>query len=208
MNRQRQYKQKRRSNGPVLFVFLVLGLVYYISQTESFNIDWGSPTHLFKEDEPKHVTELHPEVAAKKSQLVELAKQKGIQIMITEGHRSEERQNELYEQGRTTEGQIVTSARGGESYHNYGLAIDFAIRVSEDKVIWDMEYDGNNNGESDWMEVVSIAKNLGFEWGGDWVNFPDYPHLQYDFGYSIAELQRGKRPPGYEIEPEDLEASE
>jgi len=41
-----------------------------------------------------------------------------------------------------------------------------------------MEYDGNNNNQSDWMEVVDIAKNLGFEWGGDWQGFKDYPHFQ------------------------------
>lgn len=205
MNRQRQ--KKRGRSRPIGFILILLGLIYFISQTDSFKMDWGGPIDFLEEDEPENVTGLHPEVAQKKSQLVKLAKQEGIDLIITEGHRSEERQNELYEQGRTAEGQIVTSARGGESYHNYGLAIDFAIRVSEDKVIWDMEYDGNNNGQSDWMEVVAIAKSLGFEWGGDWANFPDYPHLQYDFGYSIAELQRGKRPPGYNLKPEDLEAS-
>ncbi|MDR7245749.1 hypothetical protein J2W47_004872 [Priestia megaterium] len=41
-----------------------------------------------------------------------------------------------------------------------------------------MEYDGNNNNKSDWMEVVAIAKNLGFEWGEDWQGFKDYPHFQ------------------------------
>ncbi|MNY82762.1 Peptidoglycan L-alanyl-D-glutamate endopeptidase CwlK precursor [compost metagenome] len=58
-----------------------------------------------------------------------------------------------------------------------------------------MTYDGNGNGESDWMEVVSIAKGLGFTWGGDWENFPDYPHLQMDFGYTIRQLKSGLRPP-------------
>ncbi len=57
-----------------------------------------------------------------------------------------------------------------------------------------MEYDGNNNGKSDWMEVVEIAKDLGFSWGGDFTRFKDYPHLQMDFGLSIRDLQRGKRP--------------
>ncbi len=41
-----------------------------------------------------------------------------------------------------------------------------------------MEYDGNQNGKSDWLEVVEIAKTLGFEWGGDWKRFKDYPHLE------------------------------
>jgi peptidoglycan L-alanyl-D-glutamate endopeptidase CwlK len=89
----------------------------------------------------------------------------------------------------------VTNAQGGESYHNYGLAIDFALRTPEGDVVWDMERDDNGNGQADWMEVVELAKELGFTWGGDWANFPDYPHLQMDFGLSINDLKRGKRPP-------------
>lgn len=83
----------------------------------------------------------------------------------------------------------------GESYHNFGLAIDFALMSVDGQVIWDMKYDGNGNSRADWMEVVEIAKDLGFEWGGDWTQFKDYPHLQMNFGLSIWELQRGKRPP-------------
>ncbi len=138
--------------------------------------------------------ELHPIVEEKKDQLVEKAEDQGISIIITEGFRTAERQDELYQQGRSEEGDIVTYAEGGESYHNYGLAIDFALQNENGRAIWNMNYDGNDNGESDWMEVVEIAKKLGFEWGGDWTRFKDYPHLQMDFGLSIYELKRGKRP--------------
>lgn len=205
---RRQTHQRRGTSGRLLLMLLLLGLVYYISQSDTFHINWSLPFFREVEEEQFEVTGLHPVVAEKQNKLVERARKNGIKIIITEGYRSKERQDELFEQGRSTAGQIVTSARGGESYHNYGLAIDFAIRVSADKVIWDMDYDGNGNGKSDWMEIVEIAKELGFEWGGDWASFPDYPHLQYDFGYSIAELQRGKRPPGYKLDTKDLEASE
>ncbi|MBM7650254.1 peptidoglycan L-alanyl-D-glutamate endopeptidase CwlK [Bacillus ectoiniformans] len=140
-------------------------------------------------------TQLHPEVIEKKDALVSKAAEKGIPIVITDGFRSFSEQNELYEQGRSAEGNIVTHVEGGESYHNYGLAIDFAIQLDNGQVIWDMEHDGNKNGQSDWMEVVDLAKDLGFTWGGDWMGFKDYPHLQMDFGLSIRELKNGKRPP-------------
>ncbi|PPA71139.1 M15 family metallopeptidase [Jeotgalibacillus proteolyticus] len=139
-------------------------------------------------------TELHPIVEESKNELVDRAADKGIEVVITDGFRSKEEQDEIYAQGRTTEGSIVSYAEGGESYHNYGLAIDFALRTESGNVVWDMEYDGNNNGKSDWMEVVDIAKDLGFEWGGDFARFNDYPHLQMTFGLSIRELQRGERP--------------
>jgi len=139
-------------------------------------------------------TELHPIVKERSNQLIQQAAEKGIVILITDDFRSAEDQDRLYEQGRTAEGNIVTHARGGESFHNFGLAIDFAIKTPSENVIWDMQYDGNQNGNSDWDEVVEMAKALGFEWGGDWAQFKDYPHLQMNFGLTLADLQNGKRP--------------
>lgn len=144
---------------------------------------------------PPPVTSLHPVVAAKMMELIKLTSKAGITILITDGFRSSLEQDALYEQGRSAKGQVVTNVKGGASYHNYGLAIDFALRTPHGDVIWDLKYDGNRNGKADWAEVVAIAKTLGFAWGGDWKTFKDYPHLQMDFGYSINELKRGKRPP-------------
>ncbi|WP_045522218.1 M15 family metallopeptidase [Neobacillus niacini] len=139
-------------------------------------------------------TELHPVVKERSDQLVQQAAKKGIVVLITDGFRSIEEQNRIYEQGRTAEGNIVTNAKGGESYHNYGLAIDFALETPSGNVIWDRQYDRNQNGKADWSEVVQMAKSLGFEWGGDWKDFKDYPHFQMDFGLTIADLQDGQRP--------------
>jgi peptidoglycan L-alanyl-D-glutamate endopeptidase CwlK len=146
-----------------------------------------------KEDIPMP-TELNETVAQKRDELISLAADKGINVVITADFRSSEEQDELYAQGRTTDGDIVTNAKGGESYHNYGLAIDFALMNINGEIVWDMEYDGNGNSKSDWSEVVEIAKSLGFDWGGDWVSFKDYPHFQMDFGLSIEDLQNGERP--------------
>ncbi|MCR6596999.1 M15 family metallopeptidase [Bacillus halotolerans] len=121
---------------------------------------------------------LDPIVKQNADTLKAAASNKGISIVITEGFRSFKEQDELYKQGRTKKGNIVTYAKGGESYHNYGLAIDFALQKKDGSILWDMDYDGNQNGKSDWLEVVTIAKQLGFEWGGDWERFKDYPHLQ------------------------------
>ncbi|MGM0806809.1 MAG: M15 family metallopeptidase [Bacillota bacterium] len=140
-------------------------------------------------------TELHPIVAENRDLLIQKASEKGINIVITDDFRSAAEQDRLYEQGRSREGTIVTHVEGGESYHNYGLAIDFALKLDDGSVVWELERDDNGNGQSDWMEVVGIAKDLGFEWGGDWAGFKDYPHLEMDFGLSIRELRYGERPP-------------
>ncbi|MFC6649462.1 M15 family metallopeptidase [Paenibacillus rhizoplanae] len=56
-----------------------------------------------------------------------------------------------------------------------------------------MNLDVDKDGVTDWLEVIQEAKALGFEWGGDWTSFKDYPHLQMVFGLKIADLRAGKQ---------------
>ena len=102
-------------------------------------------------------------------------------------------QDALYAQGRTKAGAKVTNAKGGQSYHNYGLAIDIVLLVDKDKngtyetASWDIKTDFDGDSKADWMEIVAIFKRYGFEAGIDW-KFVDAPHFQKTFGKSINEL--------------------
>ncbi len=171
----------------MFIILFVITLFFLYNQLED-------DRHVYLGEDAPLPSELHPIVEDRKNILIEEAAAINIDVFITEGNRSIERQNQLYEQGRSKEGNIVTHARGGESYHNYGLAIDYALRNEAGEIIWDIHYDGNHNGQPDWFEVADIAKDLGFEWGGDWRNFKDYPHLQMTFDLSIRQLQKGFRP--------------
>jgi peptidoglycan L-alanyl-D-glutamate endopeptidase CwlK len=90
----------------------------------------------------------------------------GKEIRVTEGYRSCERQNELYAQGRTTPGPIVTNARCGQSNHQKGTAFDVVFRKG-----------GYNVPESQWQWVGQEGKKLGLKHGGDW-KFKDNPHFE------------------------------
>lgn len=103
----------------------------------------------------------------------------GIHPYITETYRSFERSDDLYAQGRTKPGSIVTNARGGSSLHNYSLAIDFVLMVNG-KMDWTV----NHN----WMVVVNIFKQHGFKWGGEFKSIKDYPHFENTFGYTVKQL--------------------
>ncbi|MBU9705935.1 M15 family metallopeptidase [Paenibacillus sp. AK121] len=127
--------------------------------------------------------------------LIDFAYACGVPIVITQGLRTIDEQNGLYAQGRSKPGQIVTNARGGYSYHNFGVAIDFALLLPDGKnVSWDMRRDGDGDGIADWNEVVAEAKRIGWNWGGDWRSFKDYPHFEMTFGLSTADYRAGKRP--------------
>jgi len=104
-------------------------------------------------------------------------------------------QNALYAQGRTTAGKVVTNAKGGRSYHNFGLAVDIVLVVDKDgngsyeSASWDTKSDFDGDGKSDWQEVVTIFKQHGWVWGGDWM-FVDAPHFEKSFGLSVAHLDQ------------------
>ena len=50
-------------------------------------------------------------------------------------------------------GAIVTNARGGDSYHNYGLALDVAGLDASGSIDWNIDYGA----------VSTIGKSAGFE---------------------------------------------
>ena len=81
----------------------------------------------------------------------------------------------------------VTNAKGGMSYHNYGLAIDIVLIIGGKSASWDIKTDFDGDGKADWIEVVAIFKSFGWEWGGDW-KFYDAPHFQKSLGYSVRQL--------------------
>ncbi|WP_445506200.1 M15 family metallopeptidase [Niallia sp. 03190] len=180
----------------LLKLFLLFLFVFIVYQSFLFIRGYSSSADDVKYEVNTETlpTELHPIVAEKVEILKEKTAEKGITILITDDYRSFEEQDKLYDKGRKAPGKVVTYLMGGESYHNFGLAVDFALQLENGNVIWDTEYDGNGNGQSDWFEVAEIAKELGFQWGGDWTGFKDYPHLQMDFGLTINDLQTGKRP--------------
>ncbi|UYZ60203.1 M15 family metallopeptidase [Hymenobacter latericus] len=84
--------------------------------------------------------------------------------IVTECFRSVERQNELYAQGRTRPGAIVTYKRGGESKHNLGPptpALDVAFLLADGSVSW------SGLLLSKFARLMKAA-DARVVWGGDW----------------------------------------
>lgn len=107
---------------------------------------------------------------------------------FTHTFRSFKEQNDLYAKGRTAPGQKVTNAKGGQSYHNYGLAIDFVI-INNGQAVWSRGEDFDGDKIPDWMEVVNIFKKYGWKWGGEFKSLKDYPHVEKSFGYTTKQLK-------------------
>jgi peptidoglycan L-alanyl-D-glutamate endopeptidase CwlK len=131
----------------------------------------------------RNIATLHPELQPLARALIERAVAAGINAKVISGLRTYEEQNELYAQGRTEPGKIVTKARGGQSWHNFGTAFDIGIFSKDGKTYY---------GESEaYKEVGRLGEELGLEWGGGW-KFVDEPHFQLRLGLSISDLHRRK----------------
>lgn len=128
------------------------------------------------------------------------------------GLRTFEDQDELYAQGRTKPGKIVTNARAGDSLHNYGLAVDYVLDGQIEKPgiqwSWDIRADLNADHRNDWLQMAEIAVSCGLEAGYFWKRFPDAPHVQNTYGLTLAEIKEIYRA-GYGIKAvwEELRAA-
>ena len=122
---------------------------------------------------------LEPTVRAMAIGLIAEAHANGIDLVVTDGFRSNAAQAELYAKGRTKPGAIVTYAKPGHSWHNYGRAVDMAD-YSSGRPRWPSSL-------AYWRRVGELGEAAGFRWGGRWKH-PDYPHFEYHPGISIAAM--------------------
>lgn len=107
-----------------------------------------------------------------------IAAELGCDYVAISGHRSWEEQDRLF-----TQRPRVTRAAGGQSNHNFGIALDFG--VFRGRVYLD---DANAElAATVHKAVAKIASRHGLEWGGDWVRFRDMPHYEIDTGLTMAQ---------------------
>jgi peptidoglycan L-alanyl-D-glutamate endopeptidase CwlK len=114
-------------------------------------------------------------------------------IRIAEGLRTFGEEDALYAQGRTEPGKKVTNAKGGQSIHNYGFAVDICLTIDGKEASWDTAKDWDNDGIADWQEAVKIFAKHGWNWGGNWKTFKDMPHFDKIGFDNWRTLQNKKR---------------
>ena len=106
-------------------------------------------------------------------------------VQVTSGSRTVDEQDNLYALGRTKAGRIITNAKGGQSAHNYGIAMDVVVI--------------NRLGECDWrFETYEMIAKLaqenglmekGLFWAGEWKTFKEAVHFDLSNGRPIDEIK-------------------
>ena len=142
----------------------------------------------------RNLDDLHPHVHAMAIMLLAQAKAAGIPLTVTFTLRSMETQAALYAQGRTKPGKIVTNAKPGYSFHNYGLALDVVPTELLKLPNWGDNPKDQARADALWAKVGAIGKAIGFRWGGDFRTIRDRPHFEWSGALTLADLRAGKRP--------------
>lgn len=103
-------------------------------------------------------------------------RREGLDMRVDLAYRSNAQQDEIYNRRDGT-----TNARGGESWHNYGVAADFVFNDANGRKSWP---DGGEYTRL-WSRLGELGESNGLEWGGRWRR-PDRPHLEYHPGYTAS----------------------
>lgn len=133
------------------------------------------------EREAKILLALHPVLRKRLEVALQKWREAGLAVYIFEGLRTIERQRELYAKGRDKNGvviskkDVVTNAKPGSSFHNYGIAIDMVFDGDTAKpgVQWSWK-----EPDAKWKLMGKIGQECGLEWAGAWRSFPEAPHFQ------------------------------
>ena len=117
------------------------------------------------------ISDLHPVLQEKISELKNLCLKENIKIGIGECLRTAEEHEALFNQGRSGDNAPVVSswhAREFRSMHQWGVAFDFYLE------------EGNQEGDSlkIFEHVGDIGKSIGLMWGGDFKTRKDINHFQ------------------------------
>lgn len=141
----------------------------------------------------RDMTLLRQDVEANARVFLRLCEEEGLPVLITQTVRDDEYQAYLYAQGRTRPGSIVTNSKR-TTFHGAGLAFDIAKNVKG----------GEYSDNAFFLRCGEIGKRVGFSWGGDWSDFPDLPHFQWDEQgrYQFNRLTDPKNMPLYEEKEE------
>lgn len=127
---------------------------------------------------------LHPKLI---EVLTEAIKNTPIDFTIVEGVRTTKRQQELYSQGRTTKGNIVTYADGiiKKSNHqkkndNYGHAVDVYPFVNGKLYVTEKETITYLKEVTNHIKKVAKELKIPMRFGIDWKKPFDPPHIELD----------------------------
>lgn len=156
-----------------------------VKMTEGEGKDTKTLLDLHDADPANKLTDdgINDTFAGKATDTLKDLRHEGLDMRVDSGYRSFTEQDGLYAKGRTKPGSKVTNARGGESWHNYGVAADIVFNDANGRSSWP---DGGEYTKL-WSRYGEIGQDNGLEWGGSWTSIKDRPHIEYHPGLTASD---------------------
>lgn len=114
---------------------------------------------------------LEPAFRTKVEAFIARLKQMGINALPVQSRRTIAEQNGLYAKGRTAPGLKVTNAKGGDSPHNFGLAVDLCPVGKNGNLWWTCP-------NTVWRSMADQAKVMGLVPGFYFKSIHDPDHFE------------------------------
>lgn len=128
---------------------------------------------------------LFPDFAVRVNKVITTMKDlHGMEMRVTDGLRSFYEQDNLYQQGRTVPGAVVTDAPAGKSFHEFGLAADLCFRGKYPY----LENSSKEDHKFLWSEFARIGNMYGLLCGATFKR-PDLDHLEKSYGLTLDQLK-------------------
>src|SRR5258705_1213050 len=149
--------------------------VIYSDRTKKVLVSWSLRKKCPPWNNPltqQNISTLEPKTKAAAARFIQRVNDElCIKLKVASAYRTKDEQDALYAIGRDKNGKKIgktfTNAKGGQSKHNSRTAID-------------VYYATDTGIDLDTVlapEIVEIARQEGFSWGGNWSD-PDYPHFE------------------------------
>lgn len=144
-------------------VFPKSGLYAYLFDRGNYEYQDDSTTEIIRD-----LDELSPKTRELAIEFLDRCEKEGLNVRVTETYRTQTRQNILYEQGRTTDGLIVTWTKN--SRHTDRRAFDICEDGTDDPY-GDLEF---------FRKCAEIGREVGLTPGYYFKGNQDMPHYEFN----------------------------
>lgn len=130
----------------------------------------------------RKIEDLHPQAQTAFLKFESILEANKLQFVRACTYRSDQEQQKLYDQGRTTPGPIVTNAKPGQSRHNNKIGDKPASLAADYYPLINGKLADRKTDEELrlWRIMAQAANQVGLTWGGDWKEpKTDFPHFEY-----------------------------
>lgn len=172
-------KVARENTVETAYVFGVEGMTTLSSEGYKVHKNWQAYSKISTGDKraDSNISSLDPRVQNQmKAVVLTLRLRYGIDVRggVQGNFRTYFEQDAIYARG-------ASKAKGGQSNHNFAIAMDVAI-YENGKYL-------SKGSEWQYKTYGNIAKKRGLMWGGDWKSFFDPAHIEYKHDLTMKQLR-------------------